>query len=382
MSPDLFKLSREFALASLEFHLARSVIIVVFSSIMINGEYMSRIWSYVQNKNVYESEILTSCIWLSTLSLITTSVDLPFDLYYTFILERSLGFNDITLKGFLRALILGLIITQIMSIGVVGIIVTVIQHVGHHVFIIIWLFLCIILSISISLAPLIKAPIPTSLIEFPQGNLKNKIETLCDGVGLHLKNVEMLLNNTSANEHEHVFFYGIFSQYLVVSAYILPIPHLQNKLSEQEILALIGHQLGHWFNNHILKKFVLSEVVLLIWFLLFFNIFEKEVIYQAFGFHDQRPIFVGILLSMQYIMMPYNLLTAFLLISLSRKFEYQADDFAIRLGMKQALRKALMGIYEVNIFKCPILDHLYSKCGFYQPSLLERLKHLGSTENV
>ena len=99
--------------------------------------------------------------------------------------------------------------------------------------------------------------------------------------------------------------------------------------STPEILAVLGHELGHWKLNHVLKNIIIAEVHIFAMFALFGYLFQNQLLYTAFGFEQgERPVLIGLMIIMQFITAPYNAVLDFAMTALSRRFEFQADDFA------------------------------------------------------
>ncbi|XP_044757095.1 CAAX prenyl protease 1 homolog isoform X2 [Coccinella septempunctata] len=375
MPPPIFRVSRDYTLANLDFLLAKSLVSVAFSSAMIQGDYLAYLWNYASKKDPYGSEIVTSCIWLAALCAFTSLVDFPFDLYRNFILEKSLEMPVLSVKDFLKESVSSFIVIEIFSTAIAAAVVVTALFAGRLFFIFLWIMSCILLSIGTNLSQWIGYQSTVSLVEFPQGELRNHIEILCKELDFPLEKIEILPYSRVMEEHSCVYYYGVFKKSIVISVNILPVAELQDSLDEEEILALVIHQLGHWYKNHDVKKFCILQTALLMWFLIFVYCFEKKVVYEAFGFHESTPVLVGIMITVQYVMLPYNILTAFTLMSWTRSCEYEADTFAVQLGMKYEIERALIKIYVVS-FEFPVVDPLYSKHNFYQPSLLERLHNL------
>ena len=102
-----------------------------------------------------------------------------------------------------------------------------------------------------------------------------------------------------------------------------------------EILAVLGHELGHWKLNHVLKNIVIAEGHIFAMFALFGYLYQHQLLYTAFGFENgERPVLIGLIIILQFITAPYNAVLDFAMTALSRRFEFQADDFAATiLGM-------------------------------------------------
>jgi len=149
--------------------------------------------------------------------------------------------------------------------------------------------------------------------------------------------------------------------------------------TDEEILAILGHELGHWKLNHILKNLCISQVNLFLSFFVFGLLMHQSVLYESFGFHDSQPTLIGLLIIFQFIFSPYNELMGFLMTMLSRKFEFEADAFGKGLGYSRDLQSALMKLHKENL-GFPVADKLYSAYHYSHPPLLERLRALKTKE--
>ena len=129
--------------------------------------------------------------------------------------------------------------------------------------------------------------------------------------------------------------------------------------SRSEILAVLGHELGHWKLNHVFKNLVISEVHIFFMFALFGYLYHLQPLYTAFGFPDEQPVLIGLMIILQFITAPYNAILNFAMTALSRRFEFQADEFGKSLGRAEKLCAALIKLNNDNL-SYPIYDWLYS----------------------
>ena len=127
--------------------------------------------------------------------------------------------------------------------------------------------------------------------------------------------------------------------------------------SRDEILAVLGHELGHWKLNHVFKNLVISEVHIFFMFALFGYLYHLQPLYTAFGFPDEQPVLIGLMIILQFITAPYNAILNFAMTALSRRFEFQADEFGKSLGRAEKLCAALIKLNNDNL-SYPIYDWL------------------------
>eukprot|EP00794_Sanderia_malayensis_P000486 gene486-1131_t len=150
--------------------------------------------------------------------------------------------------------------------------------------------------------------------------------------------------------------------------------------SDDEILAVLGHELGHWKLNHTLKHLLIGQINIFLDFFLFGLLMDKDVLYTSFGFFDSKPTLIGLLIIFQFIFSPYHELLSFCLTVLSRRFEFQADAFAKSLGFSSQLQSSLIKL-NVDNLQFPVTDNLYSAYHHSHPPLLERLRALKTKQD-
>ena len=107
-------------------------------------------------------------------------------------------------------------------------------------------------------------------------------------------------------------------------------------------------------------------------------LFLHDIIYRAFGFYDSKPVIIGLFIIMQFVLAPYNFIVSFLMTLLTRHHEFEADQFAVELGMAEPLASALIKLNKDNL-GFPVTDWLYSMFTHSHPPLLERLAALNRT---
>lgn len=149
--------------------------------------------------------------------------------------------------------------------------------------------------------------------------------------------------------------------------------------SNEEVLAVLAHEFGHWKLSHNLKNLFIGQVNTFLCFMVFALLMDHRELYTAFGFTDAQPTLIGLVIIFQFVFSPYNELLSFCMTVLSRHFEFEADSFARRLGRAVVLRAALIKLNSDNL-GFPVSDWLYSTWHYSHPPLLERLAALDKTE--
>ncbi|XP_072386566.1 CAAX prenyl protease 1 homolog [Diabrotica undecimpunctata] len=371
MDANEFEKARQYSLAKLRFGFVRDTYGILYTTIVITYGLLAYFWDYAESINPVKGEITTSCIWLFTVSLISTIIDLPLTVYHTFVLEEKFGFNKQSAGFFIWDKIKAFFVSQIITLIICSVIISIIKSGGPYFFIWLWAVVCVISMILLTLYPSVIAPLFDKYTPLPEGELRTSIEKLASDLKFPLTQL-YVVEGSKRSSHSNAYFYGLFkSKRIVLFDTLLPKDD-GTGCKNDEILAVLSHELGHWFHSHIIKNLIVMQVNLFLLFLGFSVIFKYEPLYEALGFVKVRPVLVGLFVVLQYVMMPYNTILNFLMTCLSRKFEFQADDFAVQLGKSEALERALVQLNKDNL-GFPINDYLYSAWHHSHPPLLERI---------
>jgi len=341
-------------------------------------------------------EILQSLLFSLYLSLFSTVISTPFTVYSTFVIEEKHGFNKQTAGFFVKDQIKKFIIGQLIQAPILAGIIKIVYWGGDHFYLYLWLFAMFMMLFLMTVYPDVIAPLFDKYTPLPEGDLKTGIEELAASVEFPLYKL-YVVEGSKRSSHSNAYFYGFYKfKRIVLFDTLLEISErkkIKESIGEEwkesdedeksakagctkdEILAVLGHELGHWKLNHILKNLILAQVQIFLMFLLFAFLSKSKPLYVAFGFTDSQPVLIGLMIVLQYILAPYSAVVNFLMTVLSRKFEFQADTFAAELGRADALKTALIKLNNDNL-SFPIFDWLYSAWNHSHPPLLERMEAL------
>jgi STE24 endopeptidase len=228
--------------------------------------------------------------------------------------------------------------------------------VGVFELILMWLFPVIILPLFYKFDPI------------ENKGLEDRIRALIDKVGLRTKGI-FKMDASKRSKHTNAFFVGIGRTKRIVLFDTLLASH-----AEEEILAVLAHEAGHWKKRHVLRMLVLLEILSFVSFYAVAKFLNWPLLYQTFGF--QEPIvYVGLFLIGSFI----SLLGYFaqpLESAVSRKFEREADDFVLELmktgGPMRSALKRLAADNLANLTPHPLYAWFY----YSHPPLVERIERL------
>lgn len=312
----------------------------------------------------YENTILNSVVFVMAFIAINYLLGLPFEVYQTFGLDKKFGFSTIDIKMFImdqiKAALMFLVLGSLLLWAMVWIINSFEQW---------WLFgfgfiFTVILFINM-IYPIFIVPIFNKLTPLEDENLKAAIEALLQKAGLKSSGV-FSLDASKRDKRLNAYFGGLGSSKRVVL-----FDTLIAKLENNELLAVLGHELGHFKHKDILKNIASSGLMLFIMFALFGNLpvgLFSEIGVQG-GAHITIILFLLLSPLVSFVLMPLFGL-------LSRYNEYKADEYGSACESKEALVQALIKLADENK-SFPLSHPLTIMLYFTHPPLSERLRKLG-----
>ncbi|KAJ1565094.1 CAAX prenyl protease 1 [Nowakowskiella sp. JEL0078] len=346
------------------------------TTIMFTYDILPLFWNYsldiLKKFEIENNEILTSLVFVILIILVSTIINLPFSLYQTFVLEEAFGFNKQTIGLFLVDSIKSLAISLIIGLPVLAGFLRIIQLFTNF-FVYTWLFMLVFQFTFTLIYPTVIQPLFNKFTPLPEGELLENIVKLAKKIEFPLTKI-FVIDGSKRSSHSNAYFFGFWKAKRIVL-----FDTLLEQANHQEILAILAHELGHWSSNHVLKQLTISQIHIFVIFYLFSLFIHDNLLYTSFGFSTQ-PILIGFIL-FQFIYSPIESVIGFLMNLLSRKFEFEADAFAKKLGYVSELKSGLVKIHVKNLGSMNP-DPLYSAYHYSHPPLVERLDALGKFEKV
>jgi STE24 endopeptidase len=225
-----------------------------------------------------------------------------------------------------------------------------------------------------TIMPVVIMPIFNKYEPLPESELKKRIYALADRLEYPLKKLFMM-DGSKRSSHSNAFMFGFGSNKRIVL-----FDTLMEQVHDEEIIAILGHELGHWKLKHTLTNFAFTQVYFAAAFYSFSLCYTSGGLYSAFGFNgDKVPTIIALLLFFQTIWAPLDKIISFGLTTFSRVCEFAADEFSSDLGMTKDLQTGLCKIHMENLgAMCP--DPLYSMYHYSHPPLVERLSAMMALE--
>ncbi|KAH7653430.1 CAAX prenyl protease 1 protein [Dioscorea alata] len=370
ISQDKFEKSRAYTLDKSRFHFIREAVSTLMDIAILYFGALPWLWKKSGDLVLYfglnaDNEIIHTLSYLGVFMIWSQITDLPFSLYSTFVIEARHGFNKQTLRLFFLDIFKGICLSVLIGPPIVAAIIIIAQNGGPYLAIYLWVFMFVISLIMLTLYPLVIAPLFNKFTPLPEGELKEKIEKLSASLKFPLKKL-FVVDGSTRSSHSNAYMYGFFKNKRIVLYDTL----IQQCKNDEEIVAVIAHELGHWKLNHTMYSFIAVQILSFLQFGGYTFVRNSKDLFHSFGF-DSQPVIVGFII-FQYTVMPIQHLVNFGLNLVSRAFEFQADAFAKKLGYSAALRAGLVKLQEENLSSMNT-DPWYSAYHYSHPPLAERL---------
>ncbi len=308
---------------------------------------------------------LQGIIFIFLVSLMFQVVSLPFGLYSTFVIEARFGFNKMTPALWLKDMAKGLLLSALIGIPVLLALFWFMDRTGPLWWV--WAFLAMTAFqlVMTILYPLVIAPLFNKFTPLPDGTLKERILALAQKLGFRTRGI-FVMDGSRRSRHSNAYFTGIGRVKRIVL-----FDTLVNGMSEDEILSVLAHEIGHERKNHVRKGLVVSLVMSLAGFWILSLLLPYLPLYQAFGFHQAS--YQALLVLLAFCSGPFTFFLKPIGSIWSRRHEYEADRFAVE-GMNgaEAMKSALLRLTRDNLSN--LTPHpLYSFYHYSHPTIAERL---------
>jgi len=317
----------------------------------------------------FSGEITHTLIFFFAFNIISTILSLPTSWYSTFVLEEKHGFNKQTPKLWFTDLLKGQALMVVLGAPLLSAFLAIVQKTGNSFFFYLWLFGMGVQVFAITIYPIAILPLFNKLSPLQEGSLKTGVEGLARKLNFPLKEL-YVIDGSKRSAHSNAYFYGLpWKKHIVIYDTLI------EKSETDEVVAVLSHELGHWSLGHTTKLFGIAQFHMFYIFTLFSVFINNRSLYQSFGFHKEYPIIIGFILFSDALA-PLDTVVKLLMNILSRRYEFQADAFAVKLGYSTELARSLIKLQIQNLSTMDA-DWLYASYHFSHPILPERLGALG-----
>lgn len=314
---------------------------------------------------VYQMGLLVSFAVLSSL------LEAPFDLYSTFRIEQSFGFNRMTWRLLLADTLKGVLVGAVLGLPLAALVLWLMAQAGPLWWLWAWASWAGFSLLMMVIFPMFIAPLFNRFEPLQDDALKSRVEALMQRCGFASKGL-FVMDGSKRSAHANAYFTGFGAAKRVVF-----FDTLINKLKPEEVEAVLAHELGHFKRRHTLKRlisvfgFSLAALALLGW------LHGQAWFYQGLGVQPlmSAPNDALALLLFMLVMPVFGYFVAPVSAHVSRRHEFEADAYACAQASGQALSSALLRLYEDNAATLTP-DPVYARFYYSHPPASERLAAL------
>lgn len=341
----------------------------LFSLVLTLGFLLLDGFEYVDTiaRSYSDNPILIGLIFFGIIMIASDIITTPFGYYKTFVIEEKFGFNKTTKKTFILDKLKGLIMMAILGGGIIALIIWFYQITGNQF----WLYALAIVTIftifmnmfySRLIVPMFNKQTPLE-----DGELRNKISDYAKSVGFSLNKI-FIIDGSKRSTKANAYFSGFGSEKRVTLY-----DTLVNDLDDEEIVAVLAHEVGHYKRKHIIFNLV-SSVLLTGLTLYILSIFiSNPLLSNAIGV--ETPSFHVGLIAFGLLYSPISEVTGLIMNYVSRVFEYQADDYAKNTYKAEPLITSLKKLSKNSLSN--LTPHkAYVFMHYSHPTLLDRVRNL------
>ncbi len=314
---------------------------------------------------VSSSALLQTLLFLLMYYVISFMMSLPLSYYRVFRIEESFGFNKMTKKLFIVDKIKSFILTVIFGGGIISLLFVIFEAFSN-----IWIFILIayvvifVVMLALFLFNGVFVRIFNKLTLLEEGSLKEKIDALALSLGFEVKRI-YVMDGSKRSTKLNAFFSGLGKTKEVVL-----FDTLIDKSTEDQILAVLAHELGHATHKDTLKGLIQQLFVIGLYVLVLGFILTTVDLHTAFYLSNVHFGFSIILMSI--LLSPVNTLLGLYTNYVSRVHEYKADAFAAKHTSKEAMISALKLLVVENFAN--LTPHpLYVKLYYSHPPISSRI---------
>lgn len=300
---------------------------------------------YERSAQLSDALILQGLIFAGYLLLINSLWGLPFQIYDTFVIEEKYGFNKTTPGTFVMDQLKGLLLGVVIGAPLFAALIYFFDQAEDNAWWISWVAVTLLQLVLMYIAPAVILPLFNKFEPLEEGELRTALEGYARNQGFKLSGL-FKIDGSKRSTRANAYFTG-FGKNRRIALY----DTLIENHGHDELVAILAHEVGHAKCKHIHKQLAIGilSTGLLFWILSQF--IRQPGLYEAFGLPSESPlpIYAG-LIFFSFLYTPISTFLGILTSALSRKFEYEADAFAVKTtGSSDALIKGLKKLSVDNL---------------------------------
>ncbi len=314
--------------------------------------------------------IVTGIIVMLAFMLIASLLELPFSIYSTFVIEERFGFNRTSVKTFMVDLFKGAAVSLVLGIPLLWTVLWLMEQAGEFWWVYAWLVWTAFSLFIMWIYPTLIAPIFNKFEPLEEGATLDRIQQLLHRCGFSSNGI-FVIDGSKRSSHGNAYFSGFGRNKRIVF-----FDTLLKMLNDDQLEAVLAHELGHFKKRHIIKGLLLSFATTFVALATLAWLMKTEWFFTALGI--STPSTYMALLLFALVLPVFTFVLHPLLSLFSRKNEFEADAFAAEQTEADYLIQALVGLYKENASTLTP-DPLYSAFYDSHPPAPVRIAHLNGS---
>jgi STE24 endopeptidase len=328
-------------------------------------------FEYVDNiaRSYSSNNIVIALIFFGIIMLASDIITTPFAYYQTFVIEEKFGFNKTTVKTFILDKIKGWLMLIIVGGGILSLILWFYEATGNDFWLYAWALVTVFSVFMNMFYSKLIVPLFNKQTPLEEGELRSKIAAYAKTVGFKLDKI-FVIDGSKRSTRANAYFSGFGSEKRVTLY-----DTLVNDLDDEEIVAVLAHEVGHYKRKHIIFNLFASILLTGLTLYILSLLISNPLLSNALGV--EIPSFHIGLIAFGLLYSPISEITGLIMNYLSRKFEYQADNYAKETYAGEPLITSLKKLSKNSLSN--LTPHpAYVFMHYSHPTLLERIKNLRS----
>ncbi len=345
------------------------ILTILFDTVLLLGFTLGGgiQWLYDWSSSTFGGPLVQGTAMIASVLILQSVLETPFDLYRTFRLEARFGFNKMTLKLYLidalKNLLLGAAIGLPLLLGVLWLM----SAMGELWWLYVWGVWVAFNLLLLFIYPTYIAPLFNDFEPLQDEAQKTRIETLLNKCGFSASGL-FVMDGSKRSTHGNAYFTGFGKTKRIVF-----FDTLLERLTPDEVDAVLAHELGHFKRRHVMKRIAYTFAISLGFLWLLAQLLHAGWFYQGLGVHAQST---SVALLLFFMVLPiFTFLLHPIASAYSRKHEFEADEYAAQQTDARELVNALVKLYQDNA-KTLTPDPVYATFYESHPPAPIRIAHL------
>ena len=269
-----YRKSQEYSRATSQFGLVQSTASILALLIFLLAGGFNSVDIFI--RSFQQESIVSGILYIAVLLLLSSILALPFSFYSTFVIEERFGFNNTTIKTFCGDIIKGLFLSILIGTPILYLILWFFETAGNLAWIYCWIGLTLISLVLQFFAPVLIMPLFNKFTPLEDGSLKEKVLAFAQSVSFNIQGI-YTMDGSKRSSKLNAFFTG-FGRFRKIVFY----DTLLEKLDDDEIIAVLAHEMGHYKHRHIFKMMAISICHTGLLFFLLSLLLGNEGVFAAF----------------------------------------------------------------------------------------------------